>query len=676
MKIYLVVLLLFLFPASTAADGHATCTCLSSPKVENFTFTSAATSVGAGSAGYGVGCAAHDDGVLGPDCTNEDSEAAYCPSKWCYVDPAACAVEHSSSSFTKYVRFYSYATCGYMDFWKSSLATEELEGASVRVAVLGNTGGWMGSYCEDAAGLLGTESTCSGPIFDFVRDLEDYAGFTLEFIEDWPTEVYEACERLGVTMTKAFTPCAVATGLGYVDMCIGAMSVTAGRTQYTSFSSDMYHALFYVVTTKTSRNIVDLGLRIFAPFSGYTWLCVLSTILCCSLAIAYHEHPERHSDSDSDFQGLDSKLDALIKSTWIGLRAFISGGSEHQATTLPGRIVDLGFGMFLMLTLAAFTANLVSILLEGGNTAIGNMDDVISQNIKFCVQESKLDALLVNYPTVEPLTVVYSSRTAILEGIDSGACDAGLTSKEELEALQGQGDHCDKVVVGQPIINQPYSMAVSSSVEKAVGYWISNLKEQGVWQERLRQHSPGGENCAASADEVESASLKPIHLAGAFATAAIAIAISLVVAAYQQRPQRCRKTAENPPAVAADVAPSPGKEIADVNEALDLLAAKLDALRSSGREISDASSEQKDFPENEDQGFLEKPMSTWGELSTDRQAREQWRPAAATPREQRRLTAGTPTEQRQLAASTPTTTIKIMGSHFKVLPHIGNGDDL
>merc|ERR1719181_2752151 len=101
------------------------------------------------------------------------------------------------------------------------------------------------------------------------------------------------------------------------------------------------------------------------------------------------------------------------------------------------------------------------------------MDDVISQNIKFCVQESKLDALLVNYPTVEPLTVVYSSRTAILEGIDSGACDAGLTSKEELEALQGQGDHCDKVVVGQPIINQPYSMAVSSSVEKAVGYWIS-----------------------------------------------------------------------------------------------------------------------------------------------------------------------------------------------------------
>ena len=587
MSFYVLLLLLaaLLSAVPTTADdgGHASCACLSDEKVANFTFASAAISAGAGAAGYGAGCAAHDEGVLSPDCTTDDDvQELYCASQWCYVDTATCDVEHSISTFSNGATYYSYATCGYLDYWKRSLSAEQLAGTTLRAVLLGNTGGWMGSYCEGATGLVGTESTCTGPMVGFVRDLGAAADFTVEFLEDFPTEVHEACARLGISTSKAFTPCAFATGLGYVDICIAAMSNVEERAQYTAYSPDMYHALFYVVSTAAKDDLLDKALRIFAPFSAYTWLCVLATIACCSAVLAFHEHPHRHTTRASDLYGVEHKLEAMIKSIWLGLRGFVDGATAHEAFTLPGRITNLGFGLFLMLTVSAFTANLVSILLMSDGATISGMDDIISRDLKICVQDSKLSGLLIDYPTAESHAVVCSTRDEVLEGIDSGKCVAGLTSIEELEAMQGIGDHCDKITVGEPISTAPYGMTVSSDVAESVGYWVSNLKGAGKWEERLNQFAPDTRACATAAyAAATSLSLGPAHLLGAFATAGIAIVLSLAIAAYQKRPQRCRRKGCG--AAAGDPPSSGGMardEIEDVNKALDLIAAKLKTLRS------------------------------------------------------------------------------------------------
>ena len=222
-------LLLFLsFVSTTSAvgrPGHASCSCLSTAGVANLTFTSDATAAGVGFSEYGVGCKAHDLDVLSPDCTN--STELYCPNEWCYVDAESCDISHASSTFSDGT--YSYATCGYIDQWAGRNAKELLRGSTLRAVIMGNTGGWMGSYCDGFKGLIGTRPVCRGPLLDFVYDLEAEAGVTLDFSPDLPAEVYNASAHLGIGTSKLFNACVLAVGMGYVDICIGAFSHTPAR---------------------------------------------------------------------------------------------------------------------------------------------------------------------------------------------------------------------------------------------------------------------------------------------------------------------------------------------------------------------------------------------------------------------------------------------------------------
>ena len=152
-----------------AADpGSVLCPCLSSAGVGGLSFDRAVPS------GYGVSCVAHDLGFLA-ECTDNRSLAAYCESQWCYVDPNNCTVEHSRSSYSD--GWYSYATCGFRDEWESALAQKAFAGRTLTAVLIGNTGGWMGSYCTNKSGLIGGLSECQGPLLDFMTDLQAAAGY-------------------------------------------------------------------------------------------------------------------------------------------------------------------------------------------------------------------------------------------------------------------------------------------------------------------------------------------------------------------------------------------------------------------------------------------------------------------------------------------------------------------
>ena len=141
----------------TRPNGDPTCPCLSAQELEDF-FSSATRSgliyhkgfnfsetLGGAidPAAYGVGCQPH--ALNATVCQSEACEAfplaqakcaenqQWCQRSFCFVDPDNCDLLHSPSLYYRH-RYYSYATCGFMDYWTASKRVESLRGDTLKVA--------------------------------------------------------------------------------------------------------------------------------------------------------------------------------------------------------------------------------------------------------------------------------------------------------------------------------------------------------------------------------------------------------------------------------------------------------------------------------------------------------------------------------------------------------------
>ena len=96
-----------------------------------------------------------------------------------YVDASTCRITYELS--TTYPGLgWSYTTCGYRDLYSHENITQSLRNKTLRVAFLGNTGGWKGNFCEGAAGQLCMKQRGSGPVQRFFDILAGTAGFEIQ----------------------------------------------------------------------------------------------------------------------------------------------------------------------------------------------------------------------------------------------------------------------------------------------------------------------------------------------------------------------------------------------------------------------------------------------------------------------------------------------------------------
>ena len=138
-------------------NGDPTCPCLSAQELEDYFSTATRSGLlfhkgfdfnetlgGAiDPAAYGVGCQPHD--LNATACRSEACEASilpqakcaenqqWCQRDFCFVDPDNCDLLHSPSLYYRH-RYYSYATCGFMDYWTASKRVESLRGDTLKVA--------------------------------------------------------------------------------------------------------------------------------------------------------------------------------------------------------------------------------------------------------------------------------------------------------------------------------------------------------------------------------------------------------------------------------------------------------------------------------------------------------------------------------------------------------------
>jgi hypothetical protein len=92
---------------------------------------------------YGYGCLQHDYETVG--CINVPiaNQPAWCNLKWCWVKPSTCRIKFSPSAYIRR-RAYSYSTCRNSDVYEQAGLLTALNGATLKVGLNSNTGGWIG----------------------------------------------------------------------------------------------------------------------------------------------------------------------------------------------------------------------------------------------------------------------------------------------------------------------------------------------------------------------------------------------------------------------------------------------------------------------------------------------------------------------------------------------------
>jgi len=231
----------------------------------------------------------------------------------------------------------------------------------------------------------------------------------------------------------------------------------------------------------------------------------------------------------------------------------------------------LGFGWFLLITMASYTANLAAILLSDNIVYdVQGMQDVLDRQLTICVVPQIQPEFVSLYPTAK--TKALESSSAIYRGLYTGECDvaldaasaftsaaSGLYNVEDCkkiddgmtdEAAQdvNNGAVCVKdadgevdktrdcsryLKIGGPILKVPLSFPVSARMEQSFSWSIRQLQSEGeyhrIYQEELLRTSQKTVSACSTEDEEEELAMNLAGMAGTFITAMIVQVVALIL---------------------------------------------------------------------------------------------------------------------------------------------------
>ena len=498
---------------------------------------------------YGVNCAPHD--LYQPICVDVDDcttliplpaecDKSFCQRSFCFVDPKNCALYHKASSvYPNNNIHYSYATCGHMDSFTFTERRKSLQGQTLQVALNSNTGGWMGAYHpEGSFATTSNGAPWTGPMVEFLKDAATRGGFRLNITAPpmWLRE--ESAKFFG---DSSFDACVYATSLGYLDVCIGAYTITDKRASVTPFfelgSDPVYLVTFSDDETGVSyqETLLRSVLTIFQPFTYGSWIMIAFICLpVLGALMLFHEYgtpgsafPEEHEVITTNTVTGEQKLEAkripfrqhVPKALYMSYLSFFNGSYDPVVVTLGGKVNLLAILSFVLLVLAVYTANLAAILTQDASQSpIDSLEEAIKANYNFCASRKVADRIIdlfgVDPDRIVPDPVALGgdgkagfncpdcgARERIFDFMKTKSattarssqdlyCNAALASHEDLQVMHRFGIHCNKTVVGDILAFRDFGIPISSDKSAAVMSWLYEMKYEGILDRHIRQAQP------------------------------------------------------------------------------------------------------------------------------------------------------------------------------------------
>eukprot|EP00951_Prasinocladus_malaysianus_P008215 scaffold59392_cov50-Prasinocladus_malaysianus.AAC.1 len=180
-----------------------------------------------------------------------------------------------------------------------------------------------------------------------------------------------------------------------------------------------------------------------------------------------------------------------------GLRSFTERKALHSPEHSWGaHITTLGLGLFLLLLLALYSANLVNILVA--ETYSGqDIDDIISSGAKVCALEASVSILELAQPdlnlVVDEVTGLKGllSWSSMWAHLDNGECDVAIATPDQLQMHHANSNFCGWCQIGPPIIYAHAGIPVANNPELlSIHHSFQSILSTGAWRQILAEARP------------------------------------------------------------------------------------------------------------------------------------------------------------------------------------------
>jgi hypothetical protein len=226
--------------------------------------------------------------------------------------------------------------------------------------------------------------------------------------------------------TSAWTACVIDVQMDLLDLCVGLFWITAERLDMTAFSVPMGTDKFYLMVKmpKLDHSIATNARRVFMPFSSELWLVLGAGIVLVSITRIV----QRLISADCRGRSRRS-IEAVVADAFYSTSMELASDSTNYGENddCAKRLMNIGWGAFILLVVASFTANLTAFLVKSDlNFPIRNIDDCISRRCKLCVGEVQLADMKALYGT----NILYVPNDAghrwALEELKQDKCEAAV----------------------------------------------------------------------------------------------------------------------------------------------------------------------------------------------------------------------------------------------------------
>jgi len=110
---------------------------------------------------------------------------------------------------------------------------------------------------------------------------------------------------------------------------------------------------------KDKENLWDLAIKPLRPFSMKLWALVAAVIIAVGFAMVLFEYGRNEGDFGNRIVTAD-----ISKSVYLSMSSAISAGVCFTPVTTSGRLVSLGYSIFILFATASLTAETASRLIQ------------------------------------------------------------------------------------------------------------------------------------------------------------------------------------------------------------------------------------------------------------------------------------------------------------------------
>jgi len=366
-----------------------------------------------GAPGYGTGgeCRQYDKdlafsgcaGATEVDCPGGDK--CYCFEEWCYVDPSTCQMDKAKCLETGgtvgldgnvYCRerdfeessiiadrtgnttakaYFSYQTCGSLNTYDTKRVSEPVAGRHLKIKI---TSSYYWSFKGDVDPRSPQWNGWTGVLNKAMEDgfLRFSPAVSIVLDESWASETSRD------KFSSSWTACVLDVAVGNADMCIGDFWITPQRMNLANFLTPFGNDNFYFVAPFAVSD-ETLGATLqkpFLPFTDGLWGVTFCFLIFSAFVMMV---TDGHNMDDYENQNMVSKL---FKSLYYSFAGYVGGGSANSPASVPGRLATVGFGFFVLITLASYTANLATILVTRGSaTGLTSAQDAVDKGVTICI---------------------------------------------------------------------------------------------------------------------------------------------------------------------------------------------------------------------------------------------------------------------------------------------------